>query len=108
MLICNNTLLTEINQIKRLKKMTKQEHREIGAELKKIRKSTMALSCRLPSVYGTSSPIGRQSSKVYYAIESLINLMDRQLGVDCPREFETGIYIGESIKRQSIDQQHIE
>ena len=94
--------------MKRLKKMTKQEHREIGAVLKETRKSTMYLNCRLQRIYGTSCPIGKQSSKVYYAIESLINLMDRQFGVDCPREFETGIYIGESIKRQSIDQQHIE
>ena len=88
--------------------MTKQEHREIGSALKKIRKYTMALNCRLQSIYGTSCQIGKQSSKVYYAIESLINLMDRQLGVDCAGEFEIGIYIGESINRQSIDQQHIE
>ena len=94
--------------MKRLKKMTKQEHREVGAELKKIRKSTTYLLCRLQRIYGTSCPIGKQSSKVYYANESLINLMDRQLGVDCAGEFETGIYIGESINRQSIDQQHIE
>ena len=94
--------------MKRLKKMTKQEHREVGAELNKIRKSTMYLSCRLPRIYGKSCPIGKQSSKVYCAIEILINLMDRQLGVDCAGEFETGIYIGESTNRQSIDQQHIE
>ena len=94
--------------MKRLKKITKQEHQEVGAVLKEIRKFTMDLNCRLQSIYGTSCPIGKQSSKVYYAIESLINLMDRQLGVDCGKEFETGIYYGENIDRQSIDQQHIE
>ena len=94
--------------MKRLKKITKQEHQEVGAVLKEIRKFTMDLNCRLQRIYGTSCPIGKQSSKVYYAIESLINLMDRQLGVDCPGEFETGIYYGENIERQSIDQQHIE
>jgi len=85
--------------MKRLKKMTIEEHRAIGAALKGIRKCTMALYCRIPSVYGTSSKVGKQSGKVYYGIESLINLLDRQLGVDCPGEYETGIYIGEIIEQ---------
>jgi hypothetical protein len=90
--------------MKRLKKMTIEEHRKIGAALKEIRKCTMALSCQIPSVYGTSSKVGKQSAKVYYGIESLINLLDRQLGVDCPGEYETGIYYLESIAQQLIDQ----
>jgi hypothetical protein len=85
--------------MKRLKKMTIKEHRAIGAALKEIRRYTMALSCRIPSVYGTSSKVGKQSAKVYYGIESLINLLDRQFGVDCPGEYETGIYVGDSIER---------
>ena len=93
--------------MKRLKKMTKQEHREIGAALKEIRKCTMALSCRIPSVYGTSSKVGKQSDKVYYGIESLINLLDRQFGVDCPGEYETGIYYLESIAQKLIEQTHV-
>jgi len=85
--------------MKRTKKMTKQEHREIGAELKKIRKSMMALSCKIPNTYGKTSLAGKQATKAYYAIESLRNLMDRQLGVDCGAEFETGIYYGENIEQ---------
>ena len=77
------------------KKLTIEEHREIGAELKSIRKYLIALSCKIPNTYGKTSRAGKQSVRAYEGINQLRNVMENQMFVDCQGDCDTGIYYGE-------------
>jgi hypothetical protein len=78
------------------KKLTIEEHRVIGAELKLIRQYLITLSCKIPNTYGKTSRVGKQAVRVYEGIDHLRNVMENQMFVDCPGDGDTGIYYGEN------------
>lgn len=78
------------------KKLTIEEHREIGAELKRIREYLITLSCKIPNTYGKTSRVGKKARWVYEGIDHLRNVMENQMFVDCPKDSDTKIYYGEN------------
>jgi hypothetical protein len=77
-------------------KLTIEEHRGIGAELKRIREYLLDLCCKIPDKYGKTNRAGKQAVRVYEGICHLRNVMENQMYLDCPGNGDTGIYYGES------------
>ena len=76
------------------KKLTIEEHRKIGAELKQIRQYLITLSCKIPNTYGKTSRVGKQAVRAYSGIDPLRSAMENQMYMDCPGHGDTGIYYG--------------
>ena len=74
------------------KKLTIEEHKEIGKHLKEIREYLINLSCTVPNTYGKTSSAGKLACKLFENVDALRSVMENQCFRDCPGEADTDVY----------------
>ncbi|MEY3897887.1 MAG: hypothetical protein RLZZ214_3408 [Verrucomicrobiota bacterium] len=83
--------------MKTTKKLTFEQHEEIGAELQRIRRFMIGLAVNIPGIYGKTKRVSKSSVKAFRDIDSLRNVMEEQLFIDHPEQANTKIYYGAAL-----------
>jgi hypothetical protein len=78
----------------RAKRMTIEQHRATGRQLKQARAILATAAVAIPNTYGKTSKPGRLANRPLRALDALRCELDEQLHRDHPRQFDAGIYYG--------------
>jgi hypothetical protein len=73
-------------------KLTIEEHRELGAELKTVRSVLMKRSVQVGNTYGVTAKTHRRIDKALRALEGAKSELENQLFLDHPKEATHGVY----------------
>jgi len=78
----------------RAKKLTVEEHMQLGLKLASVRGFLMELSCKIPNTYGQSSRVGASAVRSLNHLDKLISELDDQIFRDHPNDpiDHTGVY----------------
>ena len=86
---------TTLVRIMKKKKLTSDEHKQLGANLQNMIGCMIKISCDIPNTYGKTSKVGRQAVRVYDGLQHLRNIMENQMFKDeCPAIDDCHFYYG--------------
>ena len=94
----SNQIAKTTKAMKRIK-LTIEEHREIGKELKRITRGEGVLSIRIPNGCGISSRVGRSYMRARRSLDVLKSELENVCATECRGFDHTGIYYGEEIQK---------
>lgn len=78
----------------RLRALTLEEHRQIGAELSREHRELARLYGKLANTYGKTSASARAAGRLTNALLRLRSALDDALARDCPDDFSGRVYFG--------------
>ena len=84
--------------MKKTRKLTREEHAEIGANLKSIRIFLIKQSCKIQNTYGKTKKIGKLANRAFESVDSLICELDNQCYMDLPGEDNFDLYYGPNVR----------
>ncbi len=62
--------------------LTKQEHEELGTQLKQLRDDVLCIALVLEAAYAKQSPCARLASRAAQTVDRLRSALDRQVSLD--------------------------
>jgi len=76
------------------KKLTMDQHRELGAHLKSARKALLPQRVLVPNTYGLNSPQSKVMARLISALDAAKCEMENQMFRDYPEVDDCSVYYG--------------